>query len=202
MEEWSKDIDALVEIAQSEPQLAYTAYVYGTSRRWQFVCRTTPEISAELTKLEEMLKCKLIPAIFGNRTISDDLRKIIRLPARLGGLGLQNPAEEADHEYQNSKIMTSQLTQAIFAQHRTLVIDQQLEEEALKTVKANKEDRITQLKDELTELLSPDMHKLIALSAEKGASIWLSSLPLKDCGFRLGKQEFADAFRLVLVLVS
>ena len=37
------------------------------------------------------------------------------------------------------------------------------------------------------------MHKLIALSAEKGASIWLSSLPLKDCGFRLGKQEFADA---------
>ena len=27
---WSKDIDALIEIAASEPQLAYSAYIYGT----------------------------------------------------------------------------------------------------------------------------------------------------------------------------
>ena len=193
MEEWTKDIEALVEIAQTEPQLAYSAYVYGTSRRWQFVCRTTPGVSTELVKLEELVKGKLIPAIFGNRVISNDLRKIIRLPARLGGLGLQNPAEEAEHEYLNSVIMTRQLTEAIFAQHRTLVIDQQLEEEAIKAIKVRKDERIMQLQDEISELLSPDMHKLIALSAEKGASIWLTSLPLKDCGFRLGKQEFEDA---------
>ncbi len=30
---WEKDVDALVKIAASEPQLAYSAYVYGTSRR-------------------------------------------------------------------------------------------------------------------------------------------------------------------------
>ena len=34
MEEWAKDLDALTEIARSELQLAYTAYVIGTSRRW------------------------------------------------------------------------------------------------------------------------------------------------------------------------
>ena len=45
VKEWTKDIDALAEIAQSEPQLAYNAYVFGTSRRWQFVCRTTPGIA-------------------------------------------------------------------------------------------------------------------------------------------------------------
>ena len=33
VKEWTKDIDALAEIAQSEPQLAYNAYVFGTSRR-------------------------------------------------------------------------------------------------------------------------------------------------------------------------
>ena len=37
IEEWEKDINALAAIAASEPQLAYSAYVYGTSHRWQFV---------------------------------------------------------------------------------------------------------------------------------------------------------------------
>ena len=37
------------------------------------------------------------------------------------------------------------------------------------------------------------MSRLIDLSAEKGASAWLTSLPLADCGFRLNKQQFVDA---------
>ena len=45
IEEWEKDILALAKIAEYEPQLAYSAYIYGTSRRWQFVCRTTPGIA-------------------------------------------------------------------------------------------------------------------------------------------------------------
>ena len=193
MDEWTKDIDALVEIARSEPQLAYTAYVFGTSRRWQFVCRTTPGVSAAMEKLEEIVRGKLIPAIFGGRIISDDLRKVFRLPARLGGLGLLNPVEEAEHEYQNSIIMTSQLTRDIFAQHNTLVIDERLEGEALKAIKTRKEARIAEFQDELSVILAPDMQKLIELSAEKGASVWLTSLPLKDFGFRLNKQEFEDS---------
>ena len=48
---WIKDIDALVEIAACEPHLAYCAYVFGVSRKWQFVCRTTPDISNRLTSL-------------------------------------------------------------------------------------------------------------------------------------------------------
>ena len=32
--EWSKDIDALAQIGTSEPQLAFAAYIYGTSKRW------------------------------------------------------------------------------------------------------------------------------------------------------------------------
>jgi hypothetical protein len=49
--EWEKDVEALAKIAESEPQLAYAAYVYGTSRRWQFVCRTTPGITEALESL-------------------------------------------------------------------------------------------------------------------------------------------------------
>ena len=191
--EWTKDIDALIEVAKYEPQLAYIAYVFGTSRRWQFLCRTTPGIAATLSKLEDQIKGKLIPAIFGERTISDDLRKVCSLPARLGGLGLLNPVEEATHEYECSKIMTQQITEAIYLQHEALAIDEKLEEEARIAVKGMKQEKIEALKEELSTYLSPDLLKLINLSAEKGASIWLTSLPLKEYGFRLSKQEFEDA---------
>ena len=45
IKEWTEDIEALAKIAEYDPQLVYTAYVFGTSRRWQYVCRTTPKIS-------------------------------------------------------------------------------------------------------------------------------------------------------------
>ena len=33
IEDWKKDITGLSDIASSEPQLAYSAFVYGTSKR-------------------------------------------------------------------------------------------------------------------------------------------------------------------------
>jgi hypothetical protein len=46
---------------------------------------------------------------------------------------------------------------------------------------------------ELYETLS-DLEKLqLDLAAEKGASSWLTALPLKSFGFLLNKQEFSDA---------
>jgi hypothetical protein len=111
----------------------------------------------------------------------------------LGGLGLLNPVEEATHEYENSKIMTQQLTNAIFLQQEVLVIDDNMEEEAGNALKERKQEKVAALKDELSASLSPEMLKMIDLSAEKGASIWLTKLPLKELGFRLSKQEFEDA---------
>jgi hypothetical protein len=143
--EWEKDIDALVEVANYEPQLAYIAYVFGTSRRWQFLCRTTPGIAASLGRLEDLIKGKLIPAIFGGRVISDELRKVCCLPARLGGLGVLNPVDEATHEYECSRIMTQQLADAIFSQHETLTLDENAEADARTAVKGMKQEKITQV---------------------------------------------------------
>ena len=50
--DWTKDIEALAEIAKSDPQIAYSAYVFGTSKRWQFVCRTTPGISDSMQNMK------------------------------------------------------------------------------------------------------------------------------------------------------
>ena len=109
IEEWKADINDLANIAETEPQLAYSAYVYGTSHRWQFLCRTTPHISEYLAELEDIIKEKLIPALLGGRPISNEMRRIFSLPARHGGLAILNPVEEADFQYYSSVTITSQL---------------------------------------------------------------------------------------------
>ena len=107
------DIEALAEIAKSDPQIAYSAYVFGTSKRWQFVCRTTPGISDSMQKLEDKIRSVLIPAIVGKDYVPDELRMVYSVPARMGGLGICNPAEDAEFEYSNSCIATRQPAEAI-----------------------------------------------------------------------------------------
>ena len=194
--EWSKDIDALAQIGISEPQLAYAAYIYGTSKRWQFVCRTTPGISPLLQKLEDQIREKLVPIFTGRANINVTLRRIFSLPARLGGLSIQNPSLEADNEYQSSLQATLQLKESIIAQKDHLVIDNDRQKATINGIRRKKEERADALRNQLQVEIPEDLFKLIELSSEKGASSWLTSLPLKQFGFRLNKQEFADAITL------
>ena len=133
-----------------------------------------------MKKLESLIREKLIPAFLGGREVSDDMRKVYALPARLGGLGIGNPVEDAAFEYENSMLITEQLTDAIFHQHSQLNIDEERQAGAKAEVSSRKSARFKAVQDELKALLSEDKMKVIDLSAEKGASIWLTSLPLKS----------------------
>ena len=48
IDERTSDVEALAKIAKTEPQLAYAACVYGTSKRWCFVRRTAPNIAEHI----------------------------------------------------------------------------------------------------------------------------------------------------------
>ena len=196
IEDWTKDIDALAEIANSEPQLAYSAYIYGTSKRWQFVCRTTPNITEEMKVLEEIIAKKLIPVVCGKSSVTSEMRSVFNLPARMGGLSFLDPSAEAEHEYINSTNATQQLTEAIFEQKSELNIDEDKQKTIISDIKKNKSLRAESLLSQIKDNVSESMYKLIELSSEKGASSWLTSLPLKEYGFCLNKQEFMDAIAM------
>ena len=49
-------MEALVKIAESKPQLAFSAYITSTCHHWQFVLWTTPGIAEDLEPLEQMVK--------------------------------------------------------------------------------------------------------------------------------------------------
>ena len=69
--------------------------------------------------MEEAIRDKLIPALFGRR-VNEIERKIFALPVRYGGLGILNPVETAEREFQNSCTITQNLTAIIENQETDL----------------------------------------------------------------------------------
>ena len=134
----------------------------------------------------------MIPALFGGKCYPE-LRKLFSLPARLGGLGLKVPSEEAALEYEYSLNINKQLIDAIFNQESSFEVDPKIQSEKINETKKQKASRYETLQAEFKSKLTKDLWKVIELSAEKGASMWLTTIPIVEHGFRLNKQQFLDA---------
>ena len=194
---WIKDITELANISMEEPQAAYSAYTKSICHRWVFVQRTVPGISDLFIPLEECIRQVLIPAIVG-RKVSDDERKILSLPVRLGGLGISNPVETADREYDASCFITEDLSSLILRQEQDLSLyNPDVTSNKIKTLTAAKESYLTEKFDQYVSNTDDALLKrCLLLNKDKGAGSWLTALPLQDHGFCLNKQEFRDAVSL------
>ena len=59
-----KDVTELAEAAKTNPQNAYILFINSISRRWQYLSRTTPDISEELKPLEKAIRTIFLPQLF------------------------------------------------------------------------------------------------------------------------------------------
>ena len=153
-----------------------------------------PDISTHLKKLEYKICETFIPALLDRAfSCTEKCRKIFALPAREGGLGIHDISESSNKEYQFSRRATERLAEAIYNQETEYCTNAN----DLGRVKAEiTRERVAFYKDKREEIGKElnDMEKLqLDLAAEKGASSWLTSLPLKSFGYILNKQEFTDA---------
>ena len=154
-----------------------------------------PGVAPLLQPVEDVIRTELIPAMLGCGAPGDPERAMLALPARLGGLGLTNPVHLTDC-YDHSVKLTAPLAEQIKEQTPFLgdipaeqqLIKQQIHQErrAVQVTEANR------LKASLTQSLQ----RSVSLAAERGASTWLSALPLAAHGFHLSKSEFRDAIHL------
>ena len=193
---WIEDVTMLANIAKDEPQAALSAYNVGLSQRWKFIQRTMGNIGQLFQPLEDAIRSELIPAICG-RHVSSLERRIFALPYRYGGLGILNPVECSQIEYETSVEITSNLTDLICQQNMDLsMLDRDAISEKKKEKKLEKEKALKEEATEITLLLDEKAKRLLEAAQEKGASSWLSALPLKKFGYVLNKQEFQDAIHL------
>ena len=197
VEEWTSSITVLSEIAVSQPHAAYSALTHGLSSKWSYLSRVTPDISHLLDPLDIALKTKLLPALTGRPTPNDQECALFALPARHGGLGIRIPSKSAERELQSSLQATSSLVAKILEQNQRYgydIIDHQLQSKA--SIRRRNEEMCCKEADDLHSQLPPQLQKAVDLAQEKGASTWLTALPLKEHGFTLHRAAFHDAMAL------
>lgn len=191
---WVSEVTRLAEFAAAQPQACYAAYTFGLKHRWTYFIRTLPDIQDLLEPLENAISRVLIPALTDRQCNQLD-REILTLPARLGGLGLVNPSNDAHCEYRLSVKVTAPLVAQIVSQTHQLP-DPSLITSAQQEVREERAKNLENKTSRIKEVAPQKTRRALELAAEKGSSMWLTVLPLKELGFNLNKRQFKDGVKL------
>ena len=146
--------------------------------------------------LEECISRLLIPAITGRSPPNEIFRKILALPIRLGGLGTCDLTKQAPIEYEASTKIVAQDNVMGVGKREYDYFCECAQIRIRDEIKADRRKRDRQQQDELLDAMEPREKKSLELASEKGASLWLSVLPLSKFGFTLHKRAFFDVLAL------
>ena len=161
------------------------------------MCRTTPDVSCHMKRLDFKVREVFIPCILDRVfSCSDIMRRMLALPCRFGGLSIHNLSETSDLEYEFSQMVTKDLSEAIYKQASEFKEDREKLAQIKSEVSRKRQEFYQQQCDNMLPDLT-EMQKLqLDLASEKGASSWLTALPLQKFGYVLNKQQFTDAIAL------
>ena len=203
----AKQIETLAEIAEYEPQAAYTGYVVVVKHKWTFLQRTIPNTGEWYADIEDRLRNCLIPKLIG-KVVGEIERNILGMPTREGGMGLVDPCQNSMENYQMSMVITEDLQTMIKNQETNLrpVDRKEAQKRTKKEAKRKKTEREKVEKATLMETLKntagleeeealryTTLSRAVEVASEKGASSVLTHLPLAAYGFSLTKRDFHDA---------
>ena len=79
-----------------------------------------------MSLIEKVTKEKLILALFDGFSISEEFRKLLALPCKLGGMGIIDPTKNANDKYNNSRELTSQLTNSVKHQEHSYAVSDEI----------------------------------------------------------------------------
>ena len=168
MDGWVNEIIKLAEFATTQPQASYAVYTFGLKHRWTYYYRTLPDIQDLLKPLEDAIANVFLQALL-EHNCSPIEREILALPVRKGGIGVANPCNEAQLEYQASRKITAPLVKRIELQMHEIPDDSEIQ--VLKQdVRKEKSGVLSERLESVVENASPKMKRMIELAPEKGAS--------------------------------
>ena len=125
------------------------------------------------------IRFELIPALVGKQHISDEDRNLFALPPRLGGLGIDILPQIADRLHKNSKVITEPLKESLLKMGTDESTNTQTNQDHLRQ-QVKRENNVEQKRkvDEVHADLDVTTRRAMELAQEKGASIWLTTIPL------------------------
>ena len=112
--DWCDELDRLSQIAKSQPQTAYTAFIQGQQGKFceKLFMRTIPEMHKQTLKVDEKIENVLLPSLLGEE-VTKKKKLLYFLPVRIGGLGISNFSEKCKHDYDASEQVSKPLINLI-----------------------------------------------------------------------------------------
>ena len=90
--QWILEVECLARFSKTQPQAALAVFTHGLTSKWTQALRVAAVLSGQhLVGLEKVICEKLIPALTNQPTQTQDVRNLLALQARLGGMGITNP---------------------------------------------------------------------------------------------------------------
>ena len=195
-DEWIQQLEELTNIAKSEPQAAYAAFTAGFKHKVTYFIRTIPNLKDVLKRLDDVLENKFIPALTEGHVLSREERTLVSLPVRLGGLGIPICAETCQQEFENSQKITQTLIQNIVNQETIYIQDRRSEQAIELEIKNSRRLHQNRTLTNLRSRMTKEQLRGNDLAQMKGASAWLTSLPLIEEGYLSNKRESFDSIYL------
>ena len=194
---WVDELERLSRMATTQPHAAFAAFTHGLSGRWTYLARTTPHIEDLIKPLEEAIRRVFIPNLTGRNAFNNTERDMLALPPRLGGLGISDPSKKSALHYSTCETISAPLVRLILDQSEEYTPEVKATQTRLRN-NARKFHRQYEVRtaNNLKEHLSIRLQKALTICSEKGASSWLSALPISEHGFALHKGAFRDALCL------
>ena len=193
---WISIVEKLVVIAESQPQLAYSAFTRSVQSQWTYLQRVVPHCGSLFTPLEQLISQQFLPTIFGCE-ISATERSLFTLPARIGGLNIQDPTHTDTVNYTTSRRLTSSIVDALKG-----IIEFDIDEYNIgylslqQEIVKEKAATFDYLFDEILPLLTPDQQRAVNRAKDERMSSWLTVAPVSKHHFDLSAQEFRDSLAL------
>ena len=113
MEAWAHGVKVLAKITRRQPQLAYAGLGMSLQLEWQYLQRTVPGVGTLMGPIEEALREKIFPSLFGGEEIDANFRKILGHGVKHGGLGIPDPRLSAECAYNTSKAAIRELVDSL-----------------------------------------------------------------------------------------
>ena len=110
---WAHRVKVLAKIARRHPQSAYAGLGILIQSEWQYLQRTVPGVGTLMGPIEEALREKCPPLLFGGEEINAEFRKILGHGVKDGVLCIPVPQLSAESAYNTSKAASRELVDSL-----------------------------------------------------------------------------------------
>lgn len=193
---WIDQVTQLADIATTQPHAAYAGLVFGLRHRWTFIQRTMPTAGDHMQPLKDAIDHMLLPTLVKHE-LNDMELELMRLPARFGGMSIDDPVVDSGRKHADSIECTANLTQQILENGADLMQSIELDCKNKAVVRQHHEASLKVKADDLQRRLPEAQQRAMAQAREKGGSSTLTTIPVAEHGFFFDvKADFHDHIHL------